>query len=211
MGLEFALSAFVTLFLIIDPFANMPIFVGLLERFSPERRAATVRKAHVIALAVMLVFTLAGEAILDFFGVEVYALRIAGGILLFIIALEMLFARRTRTEHSEAEEEEARTLDRIAASPMAVPLMTGPGAITTGILLWHSAPTLGDQGLLLLAIVAVFAVSYALLARAEGLFRRLGVTGTAVVVRIMGLLLSAVAVQFVVQGVREAAQATGMV
>lgn len=204
MGLEFALTSFVALFIIVDPFANMPIFVGLLERFSREKRLATVRRAHLIALGVLLLFTVAGEAILGFFRLEVWALRIAGGVLLFIISIEMLFARRTRTEYSETEQEEARTLDRIAASPMAVPLMTGPGAITTGILLFHGAPTVLDQGLLLLDVVLVFAVSYAMLARAEPLFRRLGVTGTAVVVRIMGLLLSAIAVQFVVEGLREA-------
>ena len=204
VGLEFAAASFVTLFVIVDPFANMPIFVGLLERFRPEKRAATVRKAHVIALVVMLVFTLVGQYLLQFLALELYALRIAGGILLFIIALEMLFGRRTRTEYSETEEEEALHLDRIAASPMAVPLMTGPGAITTGILLFNTAPSPLDQGLLLVDIVLVYAVSYALLARSETLFRRLGVTGTTVVTRIMGLLLSAVAVQFVILGAREA-------
>jgi multiple antibiotic resistance protein len=204
VGLEFAVSSFVALFVIVDPFANMPIFVGLLERFSPAKRAQTVRKAHVIALVVMLVFTLAGAYILAFLDLQVYALRIAGGILLFAIALEMLFGRKTRTEYSETEDEEARTLDRIAASPMAVPLMTGPGAITTGILLFDAAPTALDRAFLLGDIVLVFAVSYALLARSDLVFKRLGVSGTAVVVRIMGLLLSAMAVQFVVRGVREA-------
>jgi multiple antibiotic resistance protein len=210
VGLEFALAAFVTLFVIVDPFANMPIFAGLLERFDPAKRAATVRRAHVIALAVMLLFTVAGEHLLGFLGIELFALRVAGGVLLFVIAFEMLFGRRTRTEYSEGEEEEARTLERIAASPLAVPLMTGPGAISTGILLWDEAASALDKGLLLLDVVLVFALSYVLLSNAGPLFRRLGVTGTTVAVRIMGLLLSAIAVQFVVRGLQEALAAAAL-
>lgn len=203
MGLEFALGALVTVFVVIDPFANLPVFVALLERFSPAQRAATVRKAHLVAFGVMLVFTFAGQALLDFLGVELYALRIAGGVLLFGIALEMLYGRRSRTEYSEAEEEEAKQLERIAASPLAVPLITGPGAISTGILLRDSAATTVDQGLLLGAIALAFVGSYLLLARAEPIFARLGVTGTTVVTRIMGLLLASVAVQYIAAGLRE--------
>lgn len=204
MSLEFALGALVTVFVVIDPFANLPVFVALLERFSPARRVATVRRAHVVAFLVMVVFTFAGEALLALLGVELYALRIAGGVLLFGIALEMLYGRRSRTEYSEAEEEEALQAERIAASPLAVPLITGPGAVSTGILLSDSAPALLDKGLLLAAIAAAFVASYLLLVRAPPLFARLGVTGTTVVTRIMGLLLASVAVQFIATGVREA-------
>lgn len=203
--MEFAVASFFALLAIFDPFSNIPIFTGYLEPVPAEKRAAVVRKAHVIAIAVMVTFAIAGQAILELFELEVFALRIAGGILLFVIAMEMLFGKKAESDAARIGKEDAqKQWDALAASPLAVPLLTGPVEIVAVILLFQSAPTLVDQGLLLAVIALVFATSYLMLSRAEVAMRRLGTTGSAVVVRVMGVLLSALAVQFVIEGLREA-------
>lgn len=204
MDLSFAVYSFTVLFIIVDPVANVPVFLGILENFKPEARKSIIRKAVLIAAAVLLVFTLAGRYIFQYLGIQMYSFKIAGGVLLFIIALEMLFGRRTRTKSTREEEDEARARDDVAATPLAVPLLTGPGAITTGIVLYNSAATRAEEAVVIGSILLVFFLSYVILSRSSGVFRILGYTGTRVVVRVMGLLLSAIAVQFVINGIKEA-------
>lgn len=204
MDINYAIYSFIALFIIVDPVVNVPIFMSILENFKVENRTAMVRKAVAIAAAVLIVFTLLGNYIFKFLGIEMYSFRIAGGILLFVISLEMLFGRRTKTESSAEEEDEARARDDIAITPMAVPLLTGPGAITTGIVLFNSAKTLANEIILIADILLVFLISYVILTKSDRIFKILGYTGTRVIVRIMGLLLSAIAVQFVITGIEEA-------
>lgn len=204
MDLNYAIYSFTVLFIIVDPIANVPIFLSLLENFSPKSRGSIVKKAVLIATVVLLVFTLTGRIIFEYFGIQMYSFKIAGGLLLFIIALEMLFGMRSKTESSKEEEDEARRRDDLAATPLAVPLLTGPGAITTGIVLFNSAQTRGEEAVIIFNILLVFLVSYLILSRAAYIFRFLGQIGTRVVVRVMGLLLSAIAVQFVITGIKEA-------
>jgi multiple antibiotic resistance protein len=204
MDLSFAVYSFTVMFIIVDPIANVPVFLSILENFKPESRKSIIKKAVFIAVAVLLVFTLAGRYIFEYLGIQMYSFKIAGGILLFIIALEMLFGRRTRTKSTREEEDEARARDDVAATPLAVPLLTGPGAITTGIVLYNSAATRAEEAIVIGSILIVFLLSYIILSRSSGVFRILGYTGTRVVVRVMGLLLSAIAVQFVVTGIKEA-------
>ncbi len=204
MDINYAIYSFIALFIIVDPVVNVPIFMSILENFKAESRTAMVRKAVAIAAVVLIVFTLLGNYIFRFLGIEMYSFRIAGGILLFVISLEMLFGRRTKTESSAEEEDEARARDDIAITPMAVPLLTGPGAITTGIVLFNSAKTLANEIILIADILLVFLISYVILTKSDRIFKILGYTGTRVIVRIMGLLLSAIAVQFVITGIEEA-------
>ncbi|MBI5253942.1 MAG: MarC family protein [Euryarchaeota archaeon] len=210
MDINYAVYSFIALFIIVDPIVNVPIFVSILENFEAKNRKSMVQKAVVIAAVVLVVFTLLGNYIFQFLGIEMYSFRIAGGILLFIISLEMLFGRRTKTESSVEEEDEARVREDVTVTPMAVPLLTGPGAITTGIVLFNSAKTLTNEIILIADILLVFLVSYIILARSDYLFKILGRTGTRVVVRIMGLLLSAIAVQFVMTGIEEAVKQVGI-
>jgi len=198
----FIIQAFVTLFLIVDPIGVIPIFLGLMDKFSEEKRAKIVWKATVIACLVLLLFSAFGKMIFGFFGISMYSFRIAGGILLLIISIEMLFGSKTRTEVSEDILKEQQ--EDMAISPMAVPLLTGPGAITSGIMLSNSAPTPTDKGILGLIILLVFAITYVLLRNSNIVYKALGPTGTKVVVRLMGLILSAIAIQFIIAGVREA-------
>jgi multiple antibiotic resistance protein len=198
----FIVQAFVTLFLIVDPVGVIPIFMGLMGKFSEKERSKMVRGSCIIACVVLLVFTLFGNLIFRLLGISISAFQIAGGILLLIISIEMLFGGKTRTEVSEdmmAEEQENLTI-----SPMAVPLLTGPGAITSGIMLFNNAPTTIDQIELCLVVLVVFIVSYVILRNYNIVYKFLGKMGTKVVVRLMGLMLSGIAVQFIISGLKAA-------
>jgi multiple antibiotic resistance protein len=204
MDLNFALSSFITLFIIVDPIVNVPLFIAILSNFKKSDRKKMVKKATIIAAIILIIFTLAGDTIFRLFSIEMYSFRIAGGLLLFIISIEMLFGRRPHTKSSAEEEEEALIKEDVVVTPLAVPLLTGPGAITTGIVLFHAANGTTNKILLFLDIGLVFLISYFILSRSEKAFEILGKTGTMVIVRIMGLLLAAIAVQFVITGVEEA-------
>jgi multiple antibiotic resistance protein len=204
MDLNFVLSSFITLFIIVDPIVNVPLFIAILSNFKKSDRKKMVKKATIIAAIILIIFTLAGDTIFRIFSIEMYSFRIAGGLLLFIISIEMLFGRRPHTKSSAEEEEEALIKEDVVVTPLAVPLLTGPGAITTGIVLFHAANGTTNKILLFLDIGLVFLISYFILSRSEKAFEILGKTGTMVIVRIMGLLLAAIAVQFVITGVEEA-------
>ncbi len=204
MSLSFAVSSFVALFIIVDPIANVPLFVSILSNFPAASRRAMIARANVIAALVLLAFTFLGSVMLRSLGVEVYSFKIAGGILLFIISFEMLFGRRTATETSAEEEIEAKHREDVIATPLAVPFLTGPGAITTGIVLFNSAPGLVELAILIAVILLVFLSSYVILTRSERIYGVLGEIGTKVITRIMGLVLAALAVQFVITGIFEA-------
>lgn len=201
MDLNFAIYSFTALLIIVNPLATVPLFISFLEGVNPDVRNNMIRRAVVIAAVVLIIFTVTGSYIFSFLGIEMYSFRIAGGILIFIISLEMLFGRRTQTE--SVKEEEIRVED-IVITPLAVPLLTGPGAITTGIVLFNSAKTRTEELILLIDIILVFLVSYFILSKSKKIFEIFGSTGTKVIVRVMGLLLAAIAVQFIITGVGEA-------
>lgn len=204
MVLDFAVYSFITLFIIVDPIVNVPLFMAILADVDSKKRKLMVKKAVVIAAVVLVIFTLTGNAIFRYLGIEMYSFRIAGGILLFIVSLEMLFGKKPGTKSTLQEEEEALHKDDVVVTPLAVPLLTGPGAITSGIVLFNSAKSIEEELSLLVAILLVFLVSYIILSRSEKLFEKFGHTGTMVIVRIMGLLLAAIAIQFIITGIEDA-------
>ena len=206
---EYFVSALVTLMVTVDPPGLAPIFASLTYGLSPAQRRGVALRAVIIAAAVLAAFALVGEPVLEALGVGLPAFRIAGGLLLFYIAAEMVFERRTRRKSSTADT--AMNEDQfsdLAAFPLAIPLMSGPGAITATILLAAQAggsaarlaALMGVIGLVIGACLAVFLVA----GRIE---RALGRTGEIVLSRLLGVLLAAVAVQFVVDGVLAVARA----
>ncbi len=197
----FIIKSFIALFIIVDPVGIVPVFISLLGRFKETERQAMIRRSVIIAGITLLVLTLVGNVIFSILGVSMYSFRIAGGILLLIISVEMLFGRRTKTGISDNLEMEK---DDVVIMPMAIPLLTGPGAITTGIMLFDTAGGMLNRIFLIIDIILVFFVSYWILSRLDYIYKILGPTGTRVVIRIMGLMLSAIAVQFVISGVAEA-------
>jgi multiple antibiotic resistance protein len=200
-NLAFAVKSFVTLFVIIDAFAVVPIFLTLLANYSEADKKAMIRMAVRIAFIVLVVLTLTGNIIFQFLGIDFYSFRIAGGILLLLLSIEMLFGRRTRIVSNEQEEIDK---EDIAIMPMAIPLLTGPGAITTGIILFAEAGDPINKFVLLINILLVFLISYEILKRLDVVYKALGRSGTKIVGRVMGIMLAAISVQFIVEGIAEA-------
>ncbi len=203
--LTLALTAFATLFVVVDPVALAPMFVALTQGMDEVERRRIALRACLIALGVLVVFGLAGEGLLTLVGISMPAFRISGGMLLFLIAVEMLFEKRTERRDKSAE----RRPDP-SVFPLAIPLLAGPGAIATMILLagQHSgdlAPTLTIYGVL----AAVIGVAYLFFLLGGAIERVLGHTGTNVITRLLGLLLAALAVQFILDGLRDTGVVAG--
>lgn len=200
MDLTFYISAFVTLFVVIDPIGLAPLFVAITQGADKAVRRAIALRAIGIGAVLLTLFGLAGEGVLGFAGISLAAFRIAGGILLFLTALEMLFERRTQRREDQADSHPPDP----SVFPLATPLIAGPGALAAMILL--TGEVRGDW----LAVAGVMAVMLAVLALVLILFlfaglleRALGRTGTNVVTRLLGMLLAALSVQFVLDGLRD--------
>ncbi len=191
-------SAFSALFAIIDPFAAIPIFLSLTNRYSEAERAHVVKKAMIVACGTLIIFALSGEGIFRLFGISIPAFRIAGGILLLKLGVEQLNAQRERVKVEEENESYAR--EDISIFPIATPLLAGPGAISTVVLQASQASSWTATVFFVLAIVLVFVLSYFLLKSAPYLFQVLGQTGLNLLTRIMGIILTAIAVQFIIDG-----------
>ena len=175
------------------------VFVSLTPDATARERARISFRAAAVAYVVALLFALSGDMVLRFFGATVDSLRVAGGILLFIMAIEMLKAK-PRRKVTAAELADASDREDVSVFPLATPLLTGPGAITTVIVLMGSAAGAVEKGVVLVALTATFVATYLILRSSEYVGRILGVTGILVMTRIMGLLLGAIAVNFVAVG-----------
>jgi multiple antibiotic resistance protein len=199
MDTAFLVTAFATLFVVIDPPGLVPMFIALTTGMSNERRRAMALRACIIAAVLLTLFGLAGESILGFIGISMPAFRIAGGILLFLTALDMLFERRTqRREGQHADPDHDPSV-----FPLATPLIAGPGAIASVILLvGQSGPGWAGTAAVIGLLLAMIAVTYLFLLASPPLERMLGRTGTIVITRLLGMLLAALSVQFVIDGVR---------
>ncbi|MEW6294913.1 MAG: MarC family protein [Candidatus Diapherotrites archaeon] len=200
--IEFFVSVLVSLFVVVDVIANVPIFIALTERYTKKERNSIAFKAMLIAFIVLMLMVFAGQQIFDYLKINLYSFQIAGGIILFIIAIEMLFGFKTRTEYSEKELEEEK--ENITVTPLAVPLHTGPAAITTGIVFFNSANTTELQVAFVIAAIAVYVISLIILLKSEILLKVFKSVGLKVFSRIMGLILASIAVQFVVDGIKHA-------
>jgi multiple antibiotic resistance protein len=203
MPLDFAISALVTLLVVVDPVGLAPTFLAVTEGLPLRVRRTVAVRAAVIAGAILIGSALIGDWLLRVLGISLPAFRIAGGLLLFAISFEMVFAVRQRREGQAAEEAAEERGRDIAAFPLAIPLLAGPGAITATVLLAGRA---GRDfllvGLLLAVVVFVAFASFVAFAAAGRLSRLLGRTGNIVLSRLLGVLLAALAVQFVVDGIR---------
>jgi multiple antibiotic resistance protein len=199
---DYLLNAVVTLFVTIDPPGLAPVFVVLTAGATRSERRTTAFRSTLIAGAVLIAFALVGQPLIGFLGISLSAFRIAGGLLLFVIAFEMVFGRREERKSVAAQTAVTRDdLRHIAVFPLAIPLITGPGAISATILLASRAPSaLGLLGLIVI-IVALIGSCAVVFLGANELERVLGETGRIVVSRLLGLLLAALAVQFVADGI----------
>ncbi|CTQ32421.1 MarC family protein [Jannaschia rubra] len=193
-----AVTAFTALFVVIDPIGLTPIFVALTAGMSARHRRAIAIRACLIGALLLIAFAFLGESILGFLGISMPAFRIAGGILLFLTALEMLFEKRTQRREGQADHPPPDP----SVFPLALPLIAGPGAIATMILLTDQASTLGSVQAIGV-MLAVIAVVFVLFQLATPMERMLGHTGNNVVTRLLGMLLAALSVQFVLDGLSD--------
>jgi multiple antibiotic resistance protein len=197
------LVAFVTLFATVGVADIAFIFAALTKDNTPAQRRIFATRGVLVALGILLFFAVLGNVILDIFGITIPALRTAGGILLLLIAIDMVFARHSGgTGTTDEEEIEARQSHDISVFPLAMPLMAGPGAISAVILLTTGARSDLEFWLVLAAIVVILALCWLTLLIAIPIQRLLGLTGLSVVSRIVGILLAALAVQFVFDGIK---------
>ncbi len=205
---EIALTAFVTFFVTIDPVGLAPIFIALARGMEAGARGRVARQGVLVGGAILLIFALMGDAVLRVIGIGLPAFRIAGGLMLLLLALEMVFERRLQRRGTTAEQaRDEREADTIAVFPLGIPLIAGPAAITAVLL--QSSALAGRPGariVMILAMLAVLALVYLALLLAGRLERAMGPTLIAVLSRVLGILLAALAVQFVIDGVRLAIQ-----
>lgn len=205
MPLEFLISALVTLLVVVDPIGLVPAFLGITDGLSDRLRRQVALRACLIAGAILIGAALIGDWLLRQLGITLSAFRIAGGLLLFAVAFEMVLGLRLQRDAKDAEQAVEEHLHDMAAFPLAIPLMAGPGAITAAILLAGQAAYRPQWlAVLLVVVVMVMAASLVSFFAAERIGKLLGVTGNVVLSRLLGVILAALAVQYVVDGVRTA-------
>jgi multiple antibiotic resistance protein len=200
---RFALVTFTSILFIVDPIAAIPTYLVITQQETPAERRRTARRACVAMTLLLVVFGATGTTLFRAFGITLPAFRTAGGLILWFVAMDMLHGER-RTQEGEDEVYEGQIKEDVALTPLAIPMLAGPGAISTAIVIAGQARGVLQSVVVYGAIILTGFLSYLSLRLGEPLLGRLGKTGIRVVTRIMGLILAAVAVQFVFSGVREA-------
>lgn len=196
------------LVVMVDPIGLAPIFLALTSA-DPESRGKVARIASITAAVVLVVAAATGPFILQMFGISLASFRVVGGVLFFMIAMDMLNARPSRTKTSEKEKQEAKVRKETAIVPLGLPLLAGPGAISSVIISFKGEEDIAGKALVVLTILIVCALTYLTLRLAAGIATKLGATGIAVMERLMGLILGAIAVEMLFKGVKELLPALG--
>jgi len=203
-NLEFAAISLSSIFFIVDPLGTSPVFLAITEGKSAAERKRTAFRASLVTFLILLVFAFVGEWILKLLRVTISSFQIAGGILIFTIALSMLQARRSRAKSTPQEEHEKQEGDDVAIFPLAIPMLSGPAAITTVMVLINLSTSPQHRMLVILAIALTSLFCYLILRASGRLLNLLGQTGINVLTRLMGLLLAVISVQLVIDGIKAA-------
>jgi|Deesub1362A_J573_1020465.scaffolds.fasta_scaffold00050_132 multiple antibiotic resistance protein len=199
----FFLGVFTSIFVIVNPIGTVPVFISLTEGMPVSVREKISKKSCFYAGGILILFAIGGNAILEMFNVTLSGLKIAGGFLLMIISIDMLFGNPPRTKYSREEEGEAQTREDLAIFPLALPLYTGPGSITTVIVLMTSAEGWLAKSLILVSIVLTYVIVRLTQKYSNQIYRILGMSGTRVLTRIMAILLATIAVEFIWSGIQD--------
>lgn len=198
---SFFFSSFVTVFFVVDPPAAVPLFISMTATYPADEKRRTAMRASLIAFVVLSVFAAAGGAIFRLLHVSLGAFRMAGGLLLFLLAVDMLRAQRSRQRTSPEEEAEAADTEDVSVFPLAIPMLAGPGATSAVMVLMTHAEQAWQTGTIFASIAVTAALTYGILRFASSIGERVGQTGLNVLQRIMGLVLAAIAMQFIVDGI----------
>ena len=199
--IQFFIFCLTTLFTLINPIGISPILIIMTERFSKKEKVNIAQKGSLTAFITLILFSLLGSVIFNFFGITIEAFQIMGGILFFRNGLRMLDSKIGRSRTTPAEQEESEESDDIAVSPIGIPLIAGPGAITAAMLLSSQTPQLYSYFTLIFSIFFVLSLVYLILRNGDMILKLLGTTGIRIIQRLMGLILMVIAVQFVINGV----------
>ena len=198
--LQYLLFCLSTLFTVVNPLGITPIFAAMTERFSNADQIRIARKGIITGSTVLVIFTLLGSCIFRFYGITVEAFQIMGGIIFFRSGLRMLDAQVGRSRTTQSERDEFKDSDELAISPIGVPLITGPGAITGVVILSGKGSSDFSIITLLFAVIITMTLFYWILRAGNALAKRIGITGMRVIERMMGLILMVIAVQFIING-----------
>lgn len=214
MVLEFVVGAFATIFAIVNPVANVPIFEAVTDGYSRELKRKVITKICLVTLVILFVFGIFGQWIFSIYGITIPAFKVAGGLLLFSVAYDMLHGKTSQTKLSKADEEQFSSAEVVGIVPLGIPLFAGPGSITIVMILVSESVGNGDMVSLVavfLAITLTVIISYLLLINSHRVFAFMGRSGAMAFTRIMGILLSAVAINFVFSGTLQFLQEAGLV
>jgi multiple antibiotic resistance protein len=201
---DFLWQSFITLLVIVDPFAVLPVFINLMANESKSDRIKTARKATLIATFLVLIFAFLGDKLLDVMGISEPAFRIAGGFLLLLVAIDMVVAANDGIRQPTGDEtREATKRQDVSVFPLAIPLIAGPGALVSVVVLMRQAETHGSawQVSVIIIVAIVMAITYLTLRMSSQLMRILGVTGANVLTRVFGIILASLAVQNIINGI----------
>lgn len=196
------ITVFTAIFAIVDPIGNIPIFYSIIQGYTKEEKLKIIKTAIITALIVLVVFGFIGNYIFMLFHITIPAFRIAGGLLLFRVAFNMLYGITPGTKTTQREKEEAIEKESVGIVPMGIPLLAGPGAIST-VMLYNSNGNIGNIFVVFLSVFITLIITYILLRNVDKIFKRLGRVGTLAISRIMGLILAAIAIQFLINGIHQ--------
>ena len=200
LDLSFILLSFSSLFTLLNPIGTAPIVLSLTESLNPEEYNRVIKKSICVACLILLLFAIMGKIIFTFYGITIYAFKIAGGILFLRIGINMLEAKVSRTKSTPKESEEASGNDDIAITPIGIPLIAGPGAITSVMILAAQAVSFEQKVIFYLNIIVTLLITFMILKLGKKLTKKLGTAGLRVIERIMGMILMVVAIQFIIDG-----------
>ncbi len=198
--LTLGILAFTSFFTLINPLGVMPIFMTMSADLTPEDRARTARKASLVGFIIIVAFALSGQLLFKFFGISVNSFRIVGGVIFFIMGMDMLQARLTKVKLKDSEVK--KYVNDISITPMAIPMIAGPGAITNAIVLMEDAGSMAGAAVLITALALVTLLTYFILLSSSRIIKALGETGNNVLMRLMGLIVMVIAVEFFFSGLK---------
>tara|TARA_Y100001968_G_C19223774_1_gene651057 strand:- start:210 stop:845 length:636 start_codon:yes stop_codon:yes gene_type:complete len=198
--MDFLLLSITSLLALINPIGIIPTYIGIISSYSPEDQKEITYKAILCAFIVLMTFSIMGTLIFSFFNITIDAFKIVGGILFLRIGLDMVESKVSRTKSTPQEEKEASTKEEIAYSPLGVPLIAGPGAITSVMILSNQVSNSMEKTLFILSIIICMILTYIALIMGNKLSKKIGTTGIRIIQRLMGIILMVIAVQFIIDG-----------
>ena len=200
IDIEFFILCFSSLFALINPIGNIPIFITLTDSYTQKERNKIALKSIIFSFIVLVIFAVIGELIFSFYGITIHAFRIAGGILFIRLGINMVEAKASRTKTTPKEENEADSKDEIAFTPIGMPIIAGPGAITSVMILYADAQNSIQSLSLIISILVCMIITCTIFIATDSIINRFGMIGLRITQRIMGLILMVIAIEFIVDG-----------